>query len=84
MKALCGPSNPRQASESRRVGLQNIRHPGPLRSVDADMYKVMKGAFPKTLPKAPPGLTVDQIDEALLVHLPQSLLPAGAKKLAGG
>ena len=39
----------------------------------------MKQAFLKVLPKTAPGLTYDELSEAVLPHLPEDLYPGGAK-----
>jgi Family of unknown function (DUF6958) len=67
------------ASKAERVELENVNHPGHLRPVDAEMYYAMVEAFRKVLPKTSPGLTVAQIQERVLAHLPNELFPQGAK-----
>ena len=52
--------------------------PPPSRSTLA-MYEAMKQAFLKVLPKTAPGLTADELREAVLPHLPEDLYPEGAK-----
>ena len=59
--------------------LQNPNHPGYAKQVDAAMYEAMKQAFLKVLPKTAPGLTADELREAVLPHLPDNLYPGGAK-----
>jgi hypothetical protein len=63
----------------RKIDLQNVNHPGQVRPVDADMYAAMKRALLKILPKAAPGLTVAEIQERVIAHLPEDLFPSGAK-----
>jgi hypothetical protein len=43
------------------------------------MYEAMKQAFLQVLPPASPGLTADELREAVLPHLPEHLYPGGAK-----
>ena len=43
------------------------------------MYEAMKRAFLKILPKKSPGLTVAEIQERVIAHLPEKLFPGGAK-----
>ena len=62
-----------------RTSVENVNHPGHVRSVDADMYQAMKRAFLKILPKQPPGLTVAEIRGQLVGRLPEILFPGGAK-----
>jgi len=62
-----------------RIEVENVNHPGSVRSVDADKYEATKQAFLKVLPKASPGLTADEIQDRLPAHLPEKLFPGGAK-----
>jgi hypothetical protein len=62
-----------------RVEIKNVNHPGHVTRVDADMYAAMKRAFLKILPKTSPGLTVAEVQERVLVHLPEDLFPGGVK-----
>jgi len=39
----------------------------------------MKRAFLKILPRTPPGLTADEVREAVLAYLPDDLYPGGNK-----
>jgi hypothetical protein len=66
-------------SKTEKIGVENVNHPGRVRRVDADMYEAMKRAFLTILPKTSPGLTLAEIRERLLVHLPGELFPEGAK-----
>ena len=43
------------------------------------MYEAMKRVYLKILPKAAPGLTLAEIQERLIAHLPEELFPDGAK-----
>ena len=62
-----------------KIDVENVNHPGNVRSVDADMYEAMKRAFVKVIPKSSPGLTLDEVRERVLAHLPDTLFPGGAK-----
>ena len=62
-----------------KIEIENVNHPGQVGSVDADMYDAMQRAFLKILPKTSPGLTAEEIREAVLAHLPDKLFPDGAK-----
>ncbi|WP_119268754.1 DUF6958 family protein [Taklimakanibacter deserti] len=64
---------------SERVTLENINHPGKSHSADARLYEAMKRAVLKVLPKKAPGLTVAELEDRVLPHLPQTLFPGGAK-----
>ncbi len=62
-----------------KIEIENVNHPGHIRLVDADMYEAMKRALLKIIPKRSPGLTLEEIREGLLAHLPDELFPGGAK-----
>jgi hypothetical protein len=62
-----------------KVAVANVKHPGSVRHVDADMYKAMKRAYLAVLPKSAPGLTLAEIHERVTPLLPQDLFPNGAK-----
>ena len=64
---------------SEKLELENVNHPGQVKRVDANMYEAMKRAFLKILPKTSPGLTVAEIQERVIAHLPEELFPGGAK-----
>jgi hypothetical protein len=62
-----------------RVSLENVNHPGKVTSADARMYEAMKRAILKSLPKTSPGMTVAELEDRVLAHLPEELYPGGAK-----
>ena len=62
-----------------RIELENINHPGKTTLADAAMYAAMKRAVLNVLPAVSPGLTADELGQAVLAHLPQKLYPNGAK-----
>jgi hypothetical protein len=62
-----------------KIDLQNVNRPGHVRPVDADMYAAMKRALLKVLPKSRPGLTVAEMQECVIAHLPEDLFPGGAR-----
>ena len=64
---------------SRRIEVENVNHPGSIRSVDADLYTAMKRALLRVLPKSAPGITLSKLREDLLAHLPDAQFPKGAK-----
>jgi hypothetical protein len=61
------------------VEVENVNHPGRVKHLQADMYEAMKRAFLRILPKTSPGLTVEEIQEQVVAHLPEKLFPAGFK-----
>jgi len=64
---------------SEKIKLENVNYAGQVKRVDANMYEAMKRAFLKILPKTSPGLTVAEIQERVIAHLPEELFPGGAK-----
>jgi len=66
-------------SKAEKIEVRNVNHPGQVTRLDADMYEAMKRAVLKVLPKTSPGLTVDEVQDGVLAHLPEDLFPNGAK-----
>lgn len=64
---------------SPKVLLENINHPGKTTPGDAAMYGAMKAAVLTVLPTSEPGMTIAQLENAVLVHMPDDLYPSGAK-----
>ena len=56
-----------------------MNHPGQINRVDAVMYEAMKRALLTVRPKTSPGLTVAEVQERMIAHLPEDLFPGGAK-----
>jgi hypothetical protein len=67
------------ANKTETIEIENVNHPGHVRRGDAAMYEAMKRAFLKILPTTSPGLTVVEIRECVIAHLPEELFPAGAR-----
>ncbi|HLJ62085.1 MAG TPA: hypothetical protein VKZ50_20370 [bacterium] len=67
------------ANKSAQVEIENVNHPGRVTRGDAAAHEAMKRAILKILPKARPGLTVAEIQERVMAHLPEALFPEGAK-----
>jgi len=65
--------------QGARTAVENVNHSGSVKLVDADLYEAMKQAFLKTCPDWPPGLTLAEIGERLVAHLPENLFPGGAR-----
>lgn len=64
---------------SPKILLENINHPGKSTPGDAAMYGAMRAAVLTVLPTSAPGMTTAQLEDAVLVHLPEDLYPKGAK-----
>jgi hypothetical protein len=67
------------SKKTEKIEIENVNHPGHSTRGDAAMYEAMKRAFLKILPKTSPGLTVAEIQERVIAHLPEELFPKGAK-----
>ena len=61
-----------------KIQIENILQPGKTYSADAAKYEAMKKAILAVLPKASPGLTVAEVQDRVMAHLPESLFPGGA------
>src|SRR5688572_8252253 len=62
-----------------RVVVENVKHPGKSRPVDAANYQAMRRTLLKVLPPRSPGFTLAEMFRAVLPHLPTDLFPGGAK-----
>jgi hypothetical protein len=67
------------SNKPEKIAVENVNHPGQVRSVDATRYRAMRRAFLNVLPKTSPGLTEAEVRERLIAHLPEKLFPEGAK-----
>ena len=67
------------SEKGEKIEIENVNPPGHSTRGDAAMYEAMKRAFLKILPKTSPGLTVAEIQERVIAHLPEELFPKGAK-----
>ena len=73
---------PRDSSNTggtARIVVENIKHPGKSRAVDARKYQAMRRALLKVLPPRAPGLTLADTLTAVVPHLPAALFPGGAR-----
>ncbi len=59
------------------IEVENVNTPGRTSRVNAAKYSDMKSAFEKALPRASPGLTQDEVREAVKPHLDEALFPQG-------
>ncbi|HSJ53979.1 MAG TPA: hypothetical protein VLC52_09555 [Anaerolineae bacterium] len=60
------------------ITVENVNVPGKTSRVNAAKYRAMKQAMLEVLPREAPGLTQDEIREAVIAHLPDDLYPQGA------
>lgn len=61
------------------IKIENVLQPGKTYTADAAKYEAMKRAMLTILPTAKPGMTVAEMQDAVLAHLPEDLFPGGAK-----
>jgi hypothetical protein len=69
----------RMSKAAAKIKIENVLQPGKTYSADPAKYEAMKKAVLAVLPKTPPGLTVAEVQDRVLAHLPQDLFPGGAK-----
>ena len=62
-----------------KITVENVNVPGYTTRVNKAMYDAMQQAMWKILPLVPPGLTQNEIHEAVVQYLPQDLFPGGEK-----
>jgi len=67
------------SNTDEKITVENVNVPGYTTRVNKAMYDAMKEAMWKVLPSAAPGLTQNEIREAVVRHLPQDLFPGGAR-----
>lgn len=66
-------------AKTAKIQIENVLQPGKTYSADPAKYEAMKKAVLAVLPKASPGLTVAEVQDRVLAHLPENLFPGGAK-----
>ena len=63
----------------QKIEVENVNHPGTLRSVDAEKYAAMRKAYLSVLPAGATSLTLAEIQSRLLPLLSEDQFPDGAK-----
>ena len=66
-------------SDDEKIAVENVNVPGRTSRVTKAMYDAMRQAMWQVLPAESPGLTQNEIREAVVPHLPEDLYPGGAK-----
>lgn len=61
------------------IDIENFTSPGKTFRVNAAKFTAMRDAYLAVLPDTPPGLTPEQIIDALRDSLPANLFPGGEK-----
>ena len=64
--------------KANKIAVENINVPSKINNIDAVKYKTMKKAFLKISPTSSLGLTQKEIQEQVIIHLPESVFPQGA------
>ena len=67
------------SKSAAKMQIENVLQPGKTYSADPAKYEAMKKAVLAVLPKTSPGLTVADVQDRVLEHLPEDLFPGGAK-----
>ena len=60
-----------------KVEVENVNTPGRVNRVNAAKYADMRAALVKALPSTSPGLTQNEMREAVRPHLSEELFPDG-------
>lgn len=63
------------------IVVENVNHPGKTNQVNSEKYAAMKAVLLQVLPKTTPGLTQNEMKEAIKPHLPQDIWPGGNKSM---
>jgi hypothetical protein len=66
-------------AKATKIQIENVLQPGKTYSADAGKYAAMKTAVLAVLSNKSPGLTVAEVQQRVLAHLPGDLFPGGAK-----
>jgi hypothetical protein len=69
----------KSAGTARTVEVENVNHPGQVRRLDAEMHEAMARAMLAILPGVAPGLTIAELQDRVIAHLPERLFPQGAR-----
>jgi hypothetical protein len=75
---VLGTKEDLKMAKGRTIRIENVLQPGKTYSADAGKYEAMRKAVLKVLPVAKPGLTVAEVQQRVLEHLPYALFPGGA------
>ena len=67
------------SKSAAKIKIENVLQPGKTYSADPAKYEAMKKAVLAVLPKTSPGLTVAEVQDRVVPHLPEDLFPGGAK-----
>ena len=67
------------SKSAAKIKIENVLQPGKTYSADPAKYEAMKQAVLAVLPKTSPGLTVAEVQDRVVPHLPEDLFPGGAK-----
>lgn len=62
-----------------KIVVENVNISGTTTRVDRAKYEAMYKAMREVLPTKSPGLNQNEMREAVIPHLPESLFPGGSK-----
>jgi hypothetical protein len=62
-----------------KITVENVNVPGYTTRVNKVRYEAIHQALWKVLPTAAPGMTQQEMFDAVVPHLPEDLFPGGAK-----
>lgn len=65
--------------QSEKIEVRNLNHPESIQLVDAKMYKAMRVAYLKAVPRDKHGSTLDEIRKRLPALLSHDAFPGGKK-----
>lgn len=66
------------SDKNDKITVENVNIPGRTSRVDAAKYQAMKEAMLRVLPPQAPGLTQNEMREAVIPLLPDDLYPGGS------
>jgi len=66
-------------TKRRRVIVENVNRPGRTFTLDATKYEAMRDCLFQVLPSEPPGITQNEMFEALYIVAPEAMFPGGSK-----
>ncbi|WP_373353757.1 DUF6958 family protein [Pseudoroseicyclus sp. CXY001] len=61
------------------IEIENVGQPGKTYRANRQKFEAMRAAVIKVAPSDPPGMTIEELKQALLPHLDETLFPGGEK-----
>ncbi len=66
-------------TEDSKIAIENVNQPGKMYNVDAAKYRAMRECMLQLVPTEPPGISAQELYDALVPALPQEIWPNGEK-----